>query len=145
MATPPGPGLAGCHEATRKTAHPSLKVPASVLSSFHYKVLFPGESHPWQTGQTPYCDPQSRPNYLSCVPQSSQAPAVLSLRAASSPGAWFAHHPPARPWTPSSCAGARPGSRGKAPLLATSQALYRESAPYPDCKCSGKPDDFITS
>lgn len=51
------------------TAHPLLNVPASILSSFQLRVLFPGESHPWKTGQTPRCDPRSRPNYLRRWPR----------------------------------------------------------------------------
>lgn len=87
----------GSHEATRKTAHPLLNIPATILSSFQLRALFPGESHLWKTGQTPRCDPRGRPNHLclwphrhvcrtkvqprpeglSCASESSQAPAVL--------------------------------------------------------------------
>lgn len=73
--------LTGSHEATRMTAHPLLNVPASILSSFQLRVLSPGESHPWKTGQTPRCDPWSRPNYLRRWPRTSDRGPTTAQRA----------------------------------------------------------------
>lgn len=103
------------HEATRKTAHPLLNTTVSFLSCFPLRVLFPGEIHPRNTGQTPCRDPWSRPvpaatpSHIRPKPyhspkgchasKSSQAPGVLSLGAANLLGLWFAleHFPAVQP------------------------------------------------
>lgn len=99
----------GSHETSRKRTHPLPNVPASAFRPLQFRVLFPGESHPWRTGYSPCCGPRTdqitcacshrlhtkgQPGPKGCpVLKSSQAPAFFSLGGSKLWGAWFAPLP----------------------------------------------------
>lgn len=133
LQAPSGPSSSECYSQER--AIPGGQ--GTLLGVAQGQDRFPVPAATWP--QTPHRGP-AQPQGLSQVAEQSSScfsrPGGSELW-----GAWFAAlRPPLNTlqvcWPQ--------GSRRKVPLLATGQALYSSSVPYPDWKYFGKADDFMS-